>query len=121
MTTKAVTIEEEFSNGFFDAAAFTHQTLSSKSSLAAVFEHTLLKPEATRDQVVRLCEDAAQHGFACAWSIRHGSARPAPCWLEQVSLSAPSSDSLSALLFPSPSARKPSNLSSSARTTSTWC
>jgi deoxyribose-phosphate aldolase len=66
MTTKAVTIEEEFSNGFFDAAAFTHQTLSSKSSLAAVFEHTLLKPEATRDQVVRLCEDAAQHGFACA-------------------------------------------------------
>jgi deoxyribose-phosphate aldolase len=66
MTTKAVSIEEEFSNGFFDIADFTHHALSSRSNLASVFDHTLLKPDATRDQVVRLCEEATQYGFACA-------------------------------------------------------
>jgi deoxyribose-phosphate aldolase len=68
MTTKAVEVEIalESGNGFFDAAAFTAQTLSSRNSLAAVFDHTLLKPEATREQVIRLCDEAAQYGFACA-------------------------------------------------------
>jgi deoxyribose-phosphate aldolase len=66
MTTKAVSIEEEFHNGFFDIAAFTHQALSSRNNLAAVFDHTLLKPEATREQVLRLCEEAEQYHFACA-------------------------------------------------------
>lgn len=66
MTTKAVSIEEEFSNGPFDATAFTHQALSSRNNLATVFDHTLLKPEATREQVVCLCEEAAQYRFACA-------------------------------------------------------
>ncbi|HZU09281.1 MAG TPA: deoxyribose-phosphate aldolase [Pseudacidobacterium sp.] len=66
MTTKVVSIEEEFSNGFFDIAAFTHHAFSSRSNLASIFDHTLLKPDATRDQVVRLCEEAAQYGFACA-------------------------------------------------------
>ncbi|MBX6360113.1 MAG: deoxyribose-phosphate aldolase [Acidobacterium ailaaui] len=66
MTTKVATVEEEFRNGFFDAAAFAGQALSSRTHLAAVIDHTLLKPEATRDQVVRLCEEAAQYGFACA-------------------------------------------------------
>ncbi|WP_158748119.1 deoxyribose-phosphate aldolase [Acidobacterium sp. S8] len=53
-------------NGTFDSRAFTHHTLSSSHALAAVFDHTLLKPEATREQVIRLCEEAAQNGFACA-------------------------------------------------------
>jgi len=67
MTAKVVTIEEvEKDNGFFDAVALSRQTLSSSHALAAVFDHTLLKPDATRDQVIRLCEEAAQQGFACA-------------------------------------------------------
>jgi deoxyribose-phosphate aldolase len=68
MTTKAVTIIEEIEkdNGSFDAVAFSQQTLSSSEELAAVFDHTLLKAEATREQVIRLCEDAAEYRFACA-------------------------------------------------------
>ena len=49
-----------------DATQFTERTLSSCASLAAVLDHTLLKPEATRSQVVQLCQEAAQHRFACA-------------------------------------------------------
>jgi deoxyribose-phosphate aldolase len=33
-------------------------------AVARVIDHTLLKPEATREQIVRLCDEAAQHGFA---------------------------------------------------------
>lgn len=50
----------------FDAEAFARQVLSSKTNLAAVIDHTLLKPEATQEQVIRLCREAAEHGFACA-------------------------------------------------------
>ncbi len=50
----------------FDAEAFTQQVLSSKKNLAAVIDHTLLKPEATQEQVIRLCREAAEHRFACA-------------------------------------------------------
>jgi deoxyribose-phosphate aldolase len=50
----------------FDAAAFAARTLSSPAALAAVLDHTLLKPEATRAQVIRLCHEAAEHRFACA-------------------------------------------------------
>jgi deoxyribose-phosphate aldolase len=50
----------------FDATAFATQALSSPAALAAVLDHTLLKPEATRAQVVRLCHEAAEHRFACA-------------------------------------------------------
>ena len=32
--------------------------------IARHIDHTLLKPEATRDQVVKLCHEAMQHGFA---------------------------------------------------------
>ena len=31
-----------------------------------MLDHTLLKPEATRDQVLALCREAAEHRFACA-------------------------------------------------------
>ena len=50
----------------FDAAAFATQALSSPATFAAVFDHTLLKPDATRAQVIRLCHEASEHHFACA-------------------------------------------------------
>ncbi len=50
----------------FDSATFTDQTLSSPAALAAVLDHTLLKPDATRAQVIQLCHEAAEHRFACA-------------------------------------------------------
>jgi deoxyribose-phosphate aldolase len=50
----------------YDAEAFAAQALSSRQSLAAVIDHTLLKPEATRDQVLKLCAEATQYRFACA-------------------------------------------------------
>ena len=56
----------EFDHGTFDSAAFTAQTLSSWQALAAVIDHTLLKPEATRAQVESLCEEAVRYRFACA-------------------------------------------------------
>lgn len=36
-------------------------------SIARLVDHTLLKPEATRDQVIHLCEEAAYYKFACAF------------------------------------------------------
>ena len=50
----------------FDAADFSAQALASPSALAAVLDHTLLKPDATRAQVIQLCREAAEHRFACA-------------------------------------------------------
>ncbi len=50
----------------FDAEAFANQALSSRHNLAAVIDHTLLKPEATQEQIIRLCREAAEHRFACA-------------------------------------------------------
>jgi deoxyribose-phosphate aldolase len=51
--------------GTFDAAGFASNALATPASLAALLDHTLLKPEATRDQVVALCHEAAEHRFAC--------------------------------------------------------
>ena len=34
------------------------------ADLARMIDHTLLKPEATRDEVVKLCEEAKKHRFA---------------------------------------------------------
>jgi deoxyribose-phosphate aldolase len=50
----------------FDAAAFTARALSSPQHLAAVIDHTLIKPDATRNQVLQLCREAAENRFACA-------------------------------------------------------
>lgn len=36
----------------------------SVSEIAALFDHTLLKPEATRDQIIALCSEARRFGFA---------------------------------------------------------
>lgn len=58
--------ELEFDNGFFDSAAFAAQALSNWQSLASVIDHTLLKPDATREQVESLCDEAIRYRFACA-------------------------------------------------------
>jgi deoxyribose-phosphate aldolase len=50
----------------YDAGAFARHALAHWSSLAPLFDHTLLKPEAARDQVVKLCAEAAEYRFACA-------------------------------------------------------
>jgi deoxyribose-phosphate aldolase len=52
--------------GTFDAAGFASNALATPANLAAVLDHTLLKPEATRDQVLALCHEAAEHRFGCA-------------------------------------------------------
>lgn len=57
--------EEELEIVGFDAEGFAKQALSSQQSLAAVIDHTLLNPEATQEQVIRLCREAAEHRFAC--------------------------------------------------------
>ncbi len=56
----------EFDHGTFDAAGFAAQTLASWQTVAAVIDHTLLKPEATQKQVESLCEEAVRYRFACA-------------------------------------------------------
>src|SRR5260370_40661542 len=63
-----LSISDPLPNGpeHFDAAAFTAHTLSSPQNLAAVLDHTLLQPDATRTQVLQLCHDAADHRFASA-------------------------------------------------------
>ena len=50
----------------FDVLKSASEALSSAAALAAVLDHTLLKPEATRAQVIQLCHEAAEHRFACA-------------------------------------------------------
>jgi deoxyribose-phosphate aldolase len=41
--------------------------ISTWQSVASIIDHTLLKPEATRTQVIQLCEEAVVYGFACAF------------------------------------------------------
>jgi deoxyribose-phosphate aldolase len=56
----------EFDHGTFDSAGFAATALSTWQALAAVIDHTILKPDATRAQVEALCEQAAKYRFACA-------------------------------------------------------
>ena len=56
----------DFDHGTFDAAAFTVTATSNWQALANVIDHTLLKPEATREQVENLCDEAIRYRFACA-------------------------------------------------------
>jgi len=69
MTMAAISPMQEdvdFDHGSFDSAAFAAQTLANWKALAAVVDHTLLKPDATREQVENLCDEAARYRFACA-------------------------------------------------------
>ena len=65
-TTPLQNLDLEFDNGTFDSAAFTAKTLATWRSLAAVIDHTLIYPDATRRQVESLCEEAVRYRFACA-------------------------------------------------------
>jgi deoxyribose-phosphate aldolase len=64
--TSIQTSDLEFDNGTFDSAAFAAQALSSWQTLASVIDHTLLKPDATSEQVKDLCAEAVRYRFACA-------------------------------------------------------
>ena len=63
-----LTISDPHANGpeHFDSQAFATHALSSAESLAAILDHSLLKPDATRSQVLQLCHEAAHHRFASA-------------------------------------------------------
>ncbi len=56
----------EFDHGSFDASGFTSQAMTNWQTLAAVIDHTLLKPDATREQVEVLCDEVVRYRFACA-------------------------------------------------------
>lgn len=58
--------ELEFDNGTFDSAAFAAQAFANWQALAAVIDHTLLKPDATRAQVESLCNETIRYRIACA-------------------------------------------------------
>jgi deoxyribose-phosphate aldolase len=66
VSTPSDTADLDFDHGTFDSAAFTAQTLSSWQTLAAIIDHTLLKPDATRAQVEQLCNEVLRYRFACA-------------------------------------------------------
>jgi deoxyribose-phosphate aldolase len=70
------TAELEFDYGSFDAAGFTAEALKNWQSLAAVIDHTLLKPDATLQQVENLCDETLRYRFACAMVN--------PCWVSTV-------------------------------------
>jgi deoxyribose-phosphate aldolase len=57
-------VDQDFDNGFFDAEAFAAKTLANWQTLASVIDHTLLKPEATREQIENLCDEAIRYRFA---------------------------------------------------------
>jgi deoxyribose-phosphate aldolase len=58
-------VDLDFDNGSFDAASFAAATLANRHTLAAVIDHTLLKPDATREQIENLCDEAMRYRFAC--------------------------------------------------------
>ncbi len=45
------------------------------TNLAGLIDHTILRPDATRADVLRLCEDVRRYGF--------GAMFVSPCWLEE--------------------------------------
>ncbi len=47
-----------------NSAAGSGTLAQSWQAIASIIDHTLLRPEATPDQVVRLCEEAREYGFA---------------------------------------------------------
>jgi deoxyribose-phosphate aldolase len=58
--------ELEFDHGTFDSVAFTAKALGNWQTLAGVLDHTLLDPDATREQIELQCEEAVRYRFACA-------------------------------------------------------
>jgi deoxyribose-phosphate aldolase len=69
----AVTVLNDADLNFFDVPAFAHHALADWKSLAAVLDHTILKPDATEAQVIQHCKEAVEYGFACVMVN--------PCWI----------------------------------------
>lgn len=57
-------------------AARNSRSAASQSSLASKIDHTLLKPDATHEDIVRICDEARKHHFAtvCVNSAQVGLA-----------------------------------------------
>lgn len=66
-------LADEFQISSFDVAGFAANALRDWQSLAATLDHTLLKPDATSGDVLRLCDEAMHYRFACV-SVN-------PCWI----------------------------------------
>ena len=51
-----------------------HNSVRNSQVLAGMIDHTILKPEATRAEVARLCDEAIAHGFAsvCVNAVHAG-------------------------------------------------
>ncbi len=71
--TSSPDLADEFDISSFDVAGFAANALRDWQSLAATLDHTLLKPDATSADVLRLCEEAMHYRFACV-SVN-------PCWI----------------------------------------
>ncbi len=56
---------EEFDTARFDTASCAAHALHDWQSLAATLDHTLLRPSATSNDIIHLCEEAAHFHFAC--------------------------------------------------------
>ncbi|MBL9039905.1 MAG: deoxyribose-phosphate aldolase [Archangium sp.] len=58
------------------AARISPDKLRTSQDIAPFIDHTLLKPEATRDEVLKLCDEAKKHGFAtvCVNAVNIGTA-----------------------------------------------
>ena len=54
-----------------------HTSAITPKALASVIDHTLLRPDATAEQIIRLCQEAKEHGFysVCVNSGRAALAR----------------------------------------------
>lgn len=56
----------EFDNGSFDSAGFTAKSLSNWPALSAITDAALLSPDANRERVEQLCDEAVRYQFASA-------------------------------------------------------
>jgi deoxyribose-phosphate aldolase len=65
-TTPLEDLDLEFDHGNFDSAACAARALANWQALASVIDHTLLKPDATQNQIENLCDEAIRYRFACA-------------------------------------------------------
>jgi len=66
MATKSLESAAPRADSQFDSSAFARHAMAAWPNMAAIIDHTLLKPDATREQVRTLCAEAAKYRFACA-------------------------------------------------------
>jgi len=66
-------LADEFEISSFDVAAFAAHALRDWQSLADTLDHTLLQPDATAADVLRMCQEAVHYRFACVCVN--------PCWI----------------------------------------